>query len=67
MIRDKRFWAEWEQAEVRRTVSDYGRNLRLFEGMYEEARALGVFQSESLDSLDVKITIARALNVSGAS
>ena len=45
-----------------RIASDFERNLRLFEAMYEHARALGVWE-QGPDTLAVKLRLARALNV----
>lgn len=44
--------------------ADYAANLRVFEALYEEARALGVFaRSDPLEGIEDKIRLARALNV----
>jgi hypothetical protein len=42
--------------------SDFERNLRLFEAMYQHARALGAWD-QGPDTLPVKLRLARALNV----
>jgi hypothetical protein len=64
MIRDKALWEQWETEELRRTPSDLMHNLRLVEGMYREAHALGVLRPREPDEgLDVKIAVARVLNV----
>lgn len=48
--------------------ADYLANLRIFEALYEEARALGVLRrSDPLEGIEVKIELARALNVRCAS
>ena len=42
-------------------------NLRLLDAMFEEAKALGVFPLlDPLQDLDVKIYLAKAINVSKA-
>jgi len=45
-------------------VSDFSQNLELLEGMYEEARSLGLFPlSDPLEGLDMKIRMARVFSV----
>ncbi len=64
MIRDKALWERWETEQLRRAPADIMHNLRLVEGMYEEAHALGVLRPrEPAEVLDVKIAVARVLNV----
>ncbi len=66
MIRDKALWERWETEQLRRAPADLMRNLRLVEGMYREAHALGVLRPrEPTEGLEVKIAVARVLNVYG--
>ena len=63
MIRDVKFWEEWERENVLREPADFRRNLRLFEAMYEEARALGVIGGNpGLEGLESRFRLARVLN-----
>jgi hypothetical protein len=65
MIKDRIFWQAWEDQTVFSQPPDFQRNLRLLDAMYEHARSLGHFApSDPLASLEVKIRLARALNVS---
>lgn len=65
MIKDTKFWREWEDHYLRSQPPDFVRNLRLVEAMYEEARALNAFPGfEPPDRLAHKIRLARALNLS---
>lgn len=67
MIKDTKFWREWEDRYLRSQPPDVARNLRLVEAMYEEARILHAFSGfEPPERLAHKIRIARALNVSRA-
>lgn len=64
MIRDKALWERWETEQLRRAPADIMHNLRLVEGMYKEAHALGVLRPREPDEgLEVKIAVARVLNV----
>jgi len=68
MIKDIRLWEKWESGYRRKEVSDFSQNLELLEGMYEEARSLGLFPlSDPLEGLDMKIRMARVFSVSAAS
>ena len=67
MIKDRSRCERCESEMRRREVPDYMQNLRLLEALYEEARFLGHFSlSDPLEGLDVKIRIARVINVSTA-
>ena len=67
MIRDIALWEQWETEQLKRVQADLAHNLRLLEGMYREAHALGVLSPrEAAEGLDVKIALAQALNVYGA-
>ena len=64
MIKNRARWQEWESDYLKRTPQDIQRNFEILDAMYEHARALGAFaQPASLDGLDVKIKMARVLNV----
>ena len=64
MIRNRALWNEWETAYIRSQRPDFVRNLRIFEELYAEARALGALNHPDLpDRLVHKIKLARALNV----
>ena len=64
MIKDPLFWEKWERETQLRQPADFRANLRLVEAMYEEARALGVMaQPPSLEGLESRLRLARALNV----
>jgi hypothetical protein len=66
MIRDHDMLEQWEKKHSREQSPDYFHNLRLFEALYEEARALGAFPLENpLEGLESKVCLARRLNVSG--
>jgi DNA-directed RNA polymerase subunit F len=63
MIKDR---ALWEVSEAQYIVSeppDFGRNLRIFEAMYEYARSLSRFPpADSLEGVESRIELARVLN-----
>jgi hypothetical protein len=65
MIRDKAAWEAWERNYRRSKSADFFHNLRVFEGLYEEACDFGLFPlKEPLGGLDIKIRLAKAVNVS---
>lgn len=65
MIRDAERFAQWERAYLRSEPVDFFKNLRLVDALYAEARALGIFPLKNpLDGLEVKIRLAKVLNVS---
>ena len=64
MIKDPLFWEKWERETQLRQPADFRANLRLFEAMYEEARALGVMAlPPSQEGLESRLRLAKALNV----
>lgn len=64
MIRDKAAWEAWERNYRRSKSADFFHNMRVFEGLYEEACALGLFPlKEPLDGLETKIRLAKTVNV----
>jgi hypothetical protein len=67
MVRDKVFWGAWEDRYIASQPADFIRNLQLLDGMYELARALGVFPLVNpLEGLETDVRVAKALNVSTA-
>jgi len=65
MVRDKAFWGAWEARYIASQRPDFLRNLQLLDGMYDLARALGVFPlANPLEGLETDIRVAKALNVS---
>jgi len=68
MIKNRELLEQWEKKYLKEETPDFFHNLRLFEGLYEEAHALGVFpMKDPLDGLETKIRLAKAINVSGTS
>lgn len=64
MIRNRELWEKWESEYRRKEAVDFLQNLRLLEGLYEEARCLGVLPlRDPWEGLEVKIRIAKAINV----
>ena len=65
MIKNVKLLETFEKEYIEQDKSDYFSNLVIFEGMYDEARSFGVLPLEDpLEGLDVKIRMARNLNVS---
>ena len=68
MIKDLTLWEKWERETLLREPADFRRNLRLLEGMYEEARALEVMAAPpALEGLESRLRLARLLNVRATS
>ncbi len=64
MIKDPKLLREFERVRIQGEPADYDRNLKIFEALFEEASALGVYPlSNPLDGIEVDIRLARALNV----
>ncbi|MBU4272747.1 MAG: hypothetical protein KKE86_07670 [Planctomycetes bacterium] len=62
MIRDVQRWSEFETAWITLQKSDYVDNVRLVEGMYQLARALGKFTvDDALDGIEKNIRLAAVL------
>jgi hypothetical protein len=54
----------FEQTRIRKTPPDYFQNLKIFEALYEEAKALGHFPlKDPLEGIEVDIRIAKVINV----
>ncbi len=63
MIRDTAVWEAWETAYLKVTPLDFGRNLQIYEALYEEALRLGVLPAKDpLENLAFKIRLAEVLN-----
>lgn len=57
-------WQAWEDEQARRAPVDFARNLAVMEALAEHAVQLGVWgKREPLEGLEVKIELARILNV----
>ena len=66
MIKNTKMLEEFEKQYLRNEAPDFFRNLRIYEGLYEEACILGIFPlKDPLEGLDIKIYTAKVLNVSG--
>jgi hypothetical protein len=64
MIRDIEKWRAWEDAYRASRLPDPPRAFKLAEAMYNEARALGVWNEPfTLERIAHKIRLARILNV----
>lgn len=58
----------FEKEQMREADTGYFENLRLFESMFREARALGVFPlSDPLEGIEVDVRIAKAVKLRSAS
>lgn len=68
MIKDRQAWEEWEKKNRGKEPVDFFHNLKIVEGLLEEARALKVFplKASSRADLEIKIFLARVVNVSKA-
>ncbi len=68
MITDIEYWNRWELDYQRRQPVNIGRNFALMEGMYQEARQMGLFKpADPLEGLEPIILYAKAINVSNPS
>ncbi len=67
MIKDSQAWDNWEKNYRSSQGVDISANLRLLEMMLEQARAMHVFPlSNPLQDIEIKINLAKAINVSKA-
>ena len=63
MIKDSELLAKFEREVVQNEKPEYISALKIFEGMWQEGRALGVLPlKDPLEGIDVDIRIARMLN-----
>lgn len=64
MVKNPRILDAFEKALARQETPDYGRNLRLYEALFQEACMMRGFPlKDPLEGIDVDIRVARALNV----
>lgn len=64
MRRDADRIETFEKEQMRKADRDYFENLRLFESLFQEAWALGVFPlSDPLEGIELDIRIAKAVNL----
>ncbi len=64
MIRPHPLLEQFERSRGARGPEGYRENFRIVEGLYEEAKALGVFPlADPLDGIEVDLRLAKALNV----
>lgn len=65
MLRDVKFWTEWEAQGPLSEPADFHRNLRLVEAMYQLARTLGAFPPpDPLQGIETDIRRSRILSAS---
>jgi len=65
MIKDTQLIEKFERNYIKKEHPDFFRNLKIFEAMYEEARALNIFPlKDPMEGLEEKIRFVKALNVS---
>jgi hypothetical protein len=50
------------EEDQRRQPVDYHRNLRIYDGLWREARALGFFAKATLEGIETDIEYARVIN-----
>ena len=67
MIKDPQAWENWEKKFKAKEPIDIARNLRLLDSMFESARFFhSLPPSNPLEGLEIKIHLARVINVSKA-
>lgn len=60
MIRNTEKWTQWEREYERNRPLDVERNFRVFQALYDHARALGVVpHADPLEGLGFKIRLAK--------
>lgn len=62
MIRDRAYWRRWEAEQIAAVPADFFRNAEIYDELYEEARALGVWPEPNLEGLESRFRLARALH-----
>ena len=64
MLRNPELVEFFEKSQMRREASDYFRNLRILEALYQEARSLGILPlKDPLEGIEVDIHLAKVINV----
>ena len=59
MIENSRLIEAFEKQQIKASRPDYSRNLRIFEGLYREAKTLGVFPLKNpLEGIEVDNRVA---------
>ena len=67
MIKDVQAWEKWEKEQRKNDPIDLALNLKILDSMFESARHFHLFPSpDPLEGVDLKIYLARVLNVSKA-
>jgi hypothetical protein len=63
MIRSGELLERFEREDMQRFEPDFFRNLRIFEGLYQEAKKLGTIPpADPLEGIEKNIRLARVLN-----
>lgn len=63
MIKDPKFYEEWERKELASEPPDYERNLKMFEALVEHARVMGVWPPDDpVEDLGAIIRVAKVMN-----
>ncbi|RPI16638.1 MAG: hypothetical protein EHM58_11445 [Ignavibacteriae bacterium] len=63
MIKDVKYWEEFEKKLIADTKPDYKKNMEIFKLMLEHARKVGAFPpKDPLEGIEVDIRIAKILN-----
>ena len=63
MIKNSKRWQEFQDEFLQKNTLSYNTSLKLLDGMWEMAVALGVFPpKDPLEGIDVDIQVARILN-----
>lgn len=64
MIQNPNLVEQFERSQIQQARPDFFRNSEIFEALFEEAKALGLFPlKDPLDGIDVVIRLAQVLNV----
>ncbi len=63
MIKDAKYFEQWENQLIASEPPDYKKNLEIYEAMIEHARLLGAWPpADPLEGLEVDVKIARVVN-----
>ena len=63
MIQDVAYWRKWESAWERKNPLNLEQAIALYDGMFEEAKILGILPGEDLlEGIELKIRLAKAIN-----